>query len=188
MALLISVLLLASTPQVQEITFDVFSLKRSDLPDDFPLQVLDVGFAVLKLKVRNGSAGTWTFHPAALQVFERGGKKLDRAIPTEITPKLMKFYRGGQLDISGEGYYGRRPTPQEQQRVPTVEPGARTGTVSATLGSRLRAILEHYEVKPVDVAPGQTWEGFLYLKSKKTGSRLSGSSLRFENQVSIEIP
>ena len=31
-------------------------------------------------------------------------------------------------------------------------------------------------------------EGFLYLKSKKSGGKLSGSSLRFQNQVSIEIP
>ncbi|MCZ6769361.1 MAG: hypothetical protein O7D93_08965 [Acidobacteria bacterium] len=186
--LVISFLLLASTPQIEEITFEVSSLKQSELPDDFPWQILNEGFAVLKLRIRNGSSGIWTFDPGEVEVFESGGKTINRAAPTEITPQLMKFYRGGQLGIYGEAYSGGRPTREEWERVPTVEPGARAGTVSVNVAQRLRAILEHYQLKQVEVAPGETLEGFLYLKSKKTGSKLSGSFLRFENQVSIEIP
>ena len=60
--------------------------------------------------------------------------------------------------------------------------------VSAGVGGSLRAVLEHYQVQEVNLAPGEMAEGFLYLKSKKSGGKLSGSSLRFQNQVSIEIP
>ena len=186
--LLMSLVLLSATPQVEEITFTVSSVKRSDLPDDFPFQVLDVGFAVLQLKMENRSSETWTFRPEEVEVFERKGKKLDRAIPTDIAPKLMKFYRGGQRGIYGEGYSGGRPTHEQWEQVPTVEPGRSPGTVSAGVGGSLRAVLEHYQVQEVNLAPGETAEGFLYLKSKKSGGKLSGSSLRFQNQVSIEIP
>ncbi len=185
---LISFLFLASTPQVEEITFEVSSLKQSDLPDDFPWLILNEGFAVLQLRIKNGSSGIWTFDPGEVEVFESGGKTINRAAPTEITPQIMKFYRGGQLGIYAEAYSGGRPTPEEWDRVPTVEPGARAGTVSVNVAQRLLAALEHYQLKQVEIAPGDTLEGFLYLKSKKTGSKLSGSSLRFQKQVSIEIP
>ena len=187
-ALLMSLVFLSAAPQVEEITFTVSSVKRSDLPDDFPFQVLDVGFAVLKLKMENLSSEAWTFRPEEVEVFEGGGKKLDRAVPTDIAPKLMKFYRGSQRGIYGEGYSGGRPTTQEWEQVPTVEPGRRSGTVSAGVGGRFRAALEHHQVQEVELSPGETAEGFFYLKSKKTGGKLSGSSLRFQNQVSIEIP
>ncbi len=78
-------------------------MKRSELPDDFPFQVLNEGFAILKLKMENRSSEAWTFRPEEVEVFERGGKKLDRAIPTDIAPKLMKYYRGSQRGIYGEG-------------------------------------------------------------------------------------
>ena len=71
-ALLISILLLPATPQVEEITFTVSSVKRSALPDDFPYQTLDVGFAVLKLKMENLSSEAWTFRPEEVEVFEGG--------------------------------------------------------------------------------------------------------------------
>ena len=187
-ALLISILLLPATPQVEEITFAVSSVKRSALPDDFPYQTLDVGFAVLKLKMENLSSEAWTFRPEEVEVFEGGGKKLDRAVPSDIAPRLMKFYRGSQRGIYGEGYTGGRPTHQQWEQVPTVEPGRSSRTVSAGVGGILRAVLEHYQVQEVELAPGETAEGFLYLKSKKSGGKLSGSSLRFQNQVSIEIP
>ena len=186
--LLISLLLLSAAPQVEEIAFTVSSVKRSELPDDFPFQVLHEGFAILNLQMENRSSEAWTFHPEEVEVFEPKGKKLDRAVPTDIAPKLMKFYRGSQRGIYGEGYSGERPTTQEWEQVPTVEPGVSSGTVSVGVGSSLRAVLEHYQVQEVNLAPGETAEGFFYLKSKKSGGKLSGSSLRFQGQVSIEIP
>ena len=186
--LLISLLLLSAAPQIEEITLTVSSVRRSDLPDDFPFQVLNEGFAILKLKMENRSSEAWTFRPEEVEVFEGKGKKLDRAIPTDIAPNLMKYYRGSQRGIYGEGYSVGRPTAQEWEQVPTVEPGRSSGTVSVGVGGSLRAILEHYQVQKVTLAPGETAEGFFYLKSKKSGGKLSGSSLRFQNQVSIEIP
>jgi len=97
--LLISLVLLSAAPQVEEISFTVSSVKRSDLPDDFPFQVLNEGFAILKLKMENRSSEAWTFRPEEVEVFEGGGKKLDRAVPTDIAPKLMKYYRGSQRGI-----------------------------------------------------------------------------------------
>jgi len=70
--LLISLVLLSAPPQVEEITFTVSSVKRSDLPDDFPYQTLDVGFAVLKLKMENLSSQAWTFRPKDVEIFEGG--------------------------------------------------------------------------------------------------------------------
>lgn len=187
-ALLISVLLLPAPPQIGEIAFTVSSVKRSELPDEFPFQVLYEGFAILNLKMENRSSEAWTFRPEEVEVFEGGGKTLDRAVPTDMAPKLMKYYRGNQRGIYGEGYSGGRPTTQEWEQVPTVEPGKSSGTISVGVGSSLRAVLEHYQVQEVNLAPGETAEGFFYLKSKKSGGKLSGSSLRFQNQVSIEIP
>ena len=106
----------------------------------------------------------------------------------DIAPKLMKYYRGSQRGIYGEGYAGGRPTTQEWEQAPTVEPGKSPGTVSASVGGSLRAVLEHYQIQEVNLAPGETVEGFFYLKSKTSGGKLSGSSLRFQNQVEIEIP
>ncbi len=186
--LLISLLLLSAAPQVEEITFTVSSVRRSDLPDDFPFQVLIEGFAILKLKMVNRSSEAWTFRPEEVEVFEGMGKKLDRAIPTVSAPKLMKYFRGSQRGIYGEGYAGGSPTTQEWEQDPTVEPGRSSGTVSVGVGSSLRAVLEHYQVREVNLAPGETAEGFFYLKSKKSGGKLSGGSLRFQGQVSIEIP
>ena len=74
-ALLISMLLLSSAPQVDENTFAVSSLKRSDLPDDFPFQVLNEGFAILKLKMENRSSEAWTFRPEEMEVFDGKGKE-----------------------------------------------------------------------------------------------------------------
>jgi hypothetical protein len=186
--LLLSLLLLSAPPQVEEISFNVSSVKRSELPDDFPFQVLYEGFAVLKLRMENRSSEAWTFRPEEVEVFEPKGKKLDRAVPTDMAPKLMKYYRGAQRGIYGEGYSGGRPTTQEWEQVPTVEPGKSSGTVSIGVGSSLRAVLEHYQVREVNLAPGETAEGFFYLKSNKSGGKLAGSSLRLQNQVSIEIP
>ena len=186
--LLMSLVLLSAAPQVEEIAFTVSSVRRSELPDAFPFQVLYEGFAILNLKMENGSSEAWPFRPEEMEVFESKGKKLDRAVPTDMAPKLMKYYRGSQRGIYGEGYSGGRPTTQEWEQVPTVEPGRNSGTVSVGVGSSLRAVLEHYQVQEVNLAPGETAEGFFYLKSKKSGGKLSGSSIRFQNQVSIEIP
>jgi len=178
---LMSLLLLSATPQVEEIGFTVSSVKRSELPEEFPFQVLNEGFAILQLKMENRSSEAWTFRPEEVEVFEGKGKKLDRALPTDIAPNLMKYYRGSQRGIYGEGYAGGRPTTQEWEQAPTVEPGKSPGTVSAGVG-------EHFQVQEVDLEPGETAEGFFYLKSKKSGGKLSGGSLRFQDQASIEIP
>ena len=91
--LLMSLLLLSPTPQVEEISFTVSSVKKSDLPDDFPFQVLNEGFAVLKLKMENRSSEAWTFRPEEVEVFEGGGKKLDRAVPTSLIGLLSSERR-----------------------------------------------------------------------------------------------
>jgi len=92
------------------------------------------------------------------------------------------------LPLLSSGTPSGIPLPIDAPLSSSVEPGRSPGTVSAGVGGSLRAVLEHYQVQEVNLAPGETVEGFLYLKSKKTGGKLSGGSLRIQNQVSIEIP
>ncbi|MDA2934191.1 hypothetical protein MYX82_07590 [Acidobacteria bacterium AH-259-D05] len=186
--LLLGILLLSPPPQTEEITFSVQSLKKSELPDDFPFQVLDQGFAIFKITIENRSPQTWTFQPDQVETVNNKGKALERATVSEITPKVLKLYRGNLRGIYGEGYSGGRPTIRQWDQVPTVSPTASAGTISASRAPQLRALLEHYEIKKVDLDPGASYEGFLYLKSKKTGRKLSGSVLRLGDQVSVKVP
>ena len=187
-ALLLAILLLPFTPQIEDVTFSVQSLKKSDLPDDFPFQVLDQGFAIFKISIKNHSPEIWTFQPDQLEVLDSRRKALERAAPEDITPKVIKLYRGNRRGIYGEGYSGGRPTAAQWERVPTISPTASSGKISANRAQQLRALLAHYEIQQINVAPGATYEGFLYLKSKKTGRELSGSVLRLGDEISVKVP
>jgi hypothetical protein len=163
------------------------SFSRADLPDDFPFQALYENFAVIQVTISNNSKETWSFEPDDLQVFAPGGKKLKRALPTQITPKLIKYYKGNQAGIHGEIYAGGRPPYNQRQQTPTIEPSSRPRSYSISIPERIREILEYYELKPAEIEPGQRVEGFLYLKSKKHGTKLSGGKAALGG-VSAVIP
>ena len=181
--------MLLSTPlQLEEVSIGVQSLKKSEVPDGFPFQVLDQGFAIFQITIENHSSQIWTLQADQVTAVDPKGKDLKRAAATEITPKIVKLYRGNIRGIYAEGYSGGRPTTRQWEQVPTVSPNAGPGQVSVGRAQQLRALLEHYEIHPVEVAPGTTYEGFLYLKSKDTGRKLSGSVVSLGDQLSVRVP
>ncbi len=186
--LLLAALLLFPPPQGDEVEISVQSLKKSEVPDDFPFQVLDQGFAIFEITIENHSAQHWTLPADQVTAVDPKGKALERATVFEITPKVIKLYRGKTRGIFGEGYSGGRPTTRQWEQVPTVSPGAGPGIISVGRAEQLRALLEHFKIHPVEVAPGTTYQGFLYLKSKHTGRKLSGSIVKLDDRISVKVP
>ena len=113
--------------QPEEVRISVQSLKKSEVPDGFPFQVLDQGFAIFRITIDNRSPEPWTLPADQVTAVSPKGKDLERAAATEITPKVVKLYRGNTRGIYGEGYSGGRPTTRQWEEVPTVSPGAGPG-------------------------------------------------------------
>ena len=185
---LIAVMLLAPHPQVEDVGVSVQSLKKSTIPDGFPFQVLDQGFAIFEITIENHSTEPWILQADQVTARDPKGKVLERATVSEITPKVLKLYRGNLRGIYGEGYSGGRPTTRQWEEVPTVSPSAGPGVISFGRAQQLRALLEHYEIQEVEVAPDSIYHGFLYLKSKNTGRKLSGSVVKLGDGMSVEVP
>lgn len=174
---------------------EVTSLHRKDLPHNFPFQLIYEGFAILGVSVRNESAANFPIDPQAMEARNHKGKRVKRALPTDITPRIMKYHRGpglprrtasvhkypsqGPLNPSrGHRGYGRQ-----------AEIGVRSprGTVVAGQAQKLRALLEEHEIEPGAVPPGERIEGFFYLKSKQSGKKLSGR-LYLTDQAGASAP
>ncbi len=189
LALLLAINLpVAEPPASNAVELAAESVMRRDLPNDFPFQVFDVGFAVLRIRVKNVSDRQTTFDPGSFQARDPKGKRLKRAEPAEVTPKLMKFYRsGGPPSIHGEVGYGyppyQGPYPPHRDRRPTVGVGVPAGKVDVSTGVALRELLERYQLSPVVLEPGQEVEGFIYLESKKSGRALSGGQVNVAGQA-----
>ena len=185
--------------QTGSVTFQASSLNRGDIPDDLPWPMLYKGFAVFRITIRNDSPHSWRLHPEAIQVQDKKRKTLKRATSAQVTPEVMKFYSAGGRRINAEAHAGvstwedkpgeqRPPATRRIPLTPTSAPNPSAGTVSASLAQELRSILEHYEVKEVEVPAGGTYEGLLYVKSKKFGNKLSGSVIRFGDDGSATAP
>ncbi len=164
---------------------------RKDLPNDFPFQVFDAGFAVLRIRFVNQSGAPVQLDPAAMEVYSPKKKQLKTAEPTEIAPKILKYYHGsGPVPLHGDVTYGNPypssyPNPniahaRGMSRSGTVNPGA--GKLDAGTGPALRDKLEEYRLKPVTVEPGGEVEGFIYLKSKHSGHALAGGWVVVDGQ------
>ena len=185
---LLAALLLSPSPQGEDVSVSAQSLKKSDIPDGFPFQVLDQGFAILEITIENRSVEPWILHGDQVTATDPKGKVLERATVSEITPKVLKLYRGNSRGIYGEGYSGGRPTTRQWEDVPTVAPNAGPGQISFGRAQQLRDLLAHYEIQEVEVAPATIYRGFLYLKSKNTGRKLSGSVVQLGEKMSVEVP
>lgn len=181
----------ASSDPGATLEVSVESLMRKDLPNDFPFQVFDAGFAVLRVRMKNLSERSVEFSPDGIQALDPKGKKLAVAPPTEIAPKLMKYYRsGGPPSIHGEvgyGYPGYPRHPGYPDRRPTVGVGVPSGRVDVGTGAALRELLERYELGAYVLEPGQEYAGLLYLQSKKSGRALAGGKVRLAD-LEARIP
>jgi hypothetical protein len=157
-----------------EIELQVSSLKKSGLPDDFPFQILHQGFAVLKLTVKNSSPKEWNLQLSDSAVFSSKGKKIERALSTDIAPKIVELYSKTSRGIHSEGYIGGRPTPSQMNRAPTIQTAPGVRSVSASIGHEVRKLLESFEIAEGILSPGDEASGLFYLKSEKSGTALEG--------------
>jgi hypothetical protein len=99
---------------------------------------------------------------------------MERALPTEITPKILKYYTG----ITGYSGHPEEKTVREEMYRERVV-GVRTGQpiVSLDTVEGLKNVLESHQLHDSTLAPGETLEAFYYLKSQESGSKLSGGWL-----------
>lgn len=172
------------------VSIDGKFLRRSDLPNDFRFPILELDFAVLRLSIENNSDQAWTIEPEEVEVKDPTNKPLAKALPTEITPKIMdsKQFKRSNRNVHGTigtgypaGIYGPYGPPP---RVPiTTIPDAGPGSVSVDTAGKIRAVLETHELKPTTLAPGEKLEALVYFKSKKDPSELSGSTIRVGEQT-----
>lgn len=166
------------------------SLMRRDLPNDFPFQVLDVGYAVVELRCQNHSSEPYFVE--SIEITGPNGKKMKSAEPAEIAPKLMKYYRSGSTGIHGEarpwGGYSRHPGAARVDRgTPTIGTPSSVGTVDAGTGPALRDHLESFRFLPGMLEADSENVGFVYLESKKSGRELSGGRARV-GDLEVLIP
>ncbi len=167
----------------KDLSCEVTSLRRQDLPDEFPFQIFEAGFAVLRIRCRNQSGASLLLDPAEIQVFGPGKKKpLQQAEATDVAPRLVKYYvRSGGVHptVFGEARSGY-PYPPDPNRAryeaqrPGVGIPGHAGQVDAGTGEALRSLLESYRLEAVHLEPEEETEGYLYLESKKRGNALSG--------------
>ena len=173
-------------------------LKRGDLPDDFKFPLLELGFAVLRVKVENGSQEMWSLRPSDMSVLNPKGKVIKKVTPFDITPKIMRSKafkrRFREFHVEDHGPYGYPGTSpgvygRNVRTIDMTSPGdAGPVVLSADTAVKLRSILEKHEIKETTLIEGETIEALIYLKSKKHPSELSGSTLVIGKTLKVKIP
>ena len=185
MIILLLSLLINILPFAGEVEIEVESVLKKDLPDDFPFLMLNKDFAVLKITIRNHSQENWNFKLEETQAFSKKGKKIDRALSTDITPKIVEMYTKTSRGVHSEGYIGGRPANYEMSRAPTIQTAPGVRTVRASIGQEVCALVESFEIKDKDLAQGEEISGYYYLKSKKSGQELAGGKFKAGSLVAV---
>ena len=123
------------------------SLNRQDLPEHFPYQLLSEGFAVLEITLKNESNENWSVRVEDLKVYSNKGKQISRALPTDITPKILKYYTG---IVGYEGHPQARTVREEIYKERTI--GVRTGQPMVSLDTEyvMGAISRYYTQQGVE--------------------------------------
>ncbi len=162
------------------------SLRRQDLPDEIPAQIFDSGFAVIRVRIHNEGSGVVELRPEDFQVLDPRGRELEPAPLTEITPHLVKYYVPGGAGVHGEiGNWPKYPTVAHWER---GEHGvAGPGSIDVGAAPAVRGALEQHQVQATVLGPGDSFEGFLYVKSKNTGAKLKGGKIIWQGrEVTLE--
>lgn len=173
--LFLSLWLQTPAPAVQ---VEAYFLSMHRLPQDIDFSVLNSGFGVLYLKIKNNTSAPVALDPAIARLSDPKNKPVERALPTEIAPKVVDKWSGGKGNVSiGQGGrmdpYGRRwPTG------PEVSMGRDdTRVVQAGKGQQIREVLERYQLKKAELQPDEEIEVLLYFKTKKHPLDLAGAQL-----------
>lgn len=157
------------------VQLDIRSMERSDLPQEFPFQILHEGFAVLQVEISNSGSEPLEFDAGRLRIYRQDGKELKRATSTDLTPTVIKYYRGNTRGIAGEGHIGPRiPGRRLNNRTPPVAPNSSATTVSIKFVEQVKEYFEAQEISGGALLPGETRTGHLYVKSDKHGKKLRG--------------
>ena len=166
----------------QSIELRARSIPKGDLPVGFPVQALNAGFAVIDMTVGNPGQAPIQVSPDLVQAWSPKNKKLAQVPPTKILPKLMKFYRAGSTGIGGDVYAGGPGTtqPTAPARKPTVD-----NSYSMIITEQLRVLLEGYRLKQGALEPGESIQGFIYVKSKHSGSKLAGGKVALGDATAV---
>ncbi len=161
-----------------EIKVEAYFLSMHRLPAEVDFSLLNSGFGVLYLKIRNDSKALLPLDPDATALSDPQNKPVARAIPTEIAPKVVDKWSGGKSNVSVEqggtmDPYGRRWATGPQVSVGRDE----AKVVQASKGQQIREVLERYQLKKAELQPGEEIEVLLYFKTKKYPLDLAGSKL-----------
>ncbi len=179
-------------------TVEAQFLNRGDLPDDIDFALVDLGFAVLRVRLENGTAQDWEIRAGDVQVRDPKGKSLKPAALEEITPKVMKHGRSSRR-LSGVGaevgsryptYPGTYPggypgASRPGVYTPPIGGGSGPGKVAVGEAQRIRDILAGHQLEDTTLAPGETLEALIYLKSDKPASKLRGGSVQIPPLPSV---
>lgn len=158
---------------------------RKDLPDGFPILMLNEDFAILHVKFENRTDSDFELNVEQMEIYSRKDDLIEKALSTEVTPEIVKYYRSKPNAIYGQRRYGSPypgpypgsyPGHGRVRPFGTPESGGRK--VRATIGQEVREVVESYQLRSVVVPPGHYVEGYVYLKSKDSGNKLSGGHVR----------
>ena len=166
----------------QGIELQARSIPKGDLPIGFPVQVLDAGFAVIDVTVGNTGEAPIQVARDLIQAWSPKKKKLAQVPSTKILPKLAKFYRAGSTGIGGDVYGGGAGTtqPSPPARSPTAD-----NSYSVIITEQLRVVLDGYRLKQGALEPGESIQGFIYVKSKQSGSKLVGGKVALGGATAV---
>ena len=167
----------------QSIELQARSIPRGDLPVGFPEPVLDAGFAIIEVTVGNSGEAPVQVAPDLVQAWSPRKKKLAQVPSTKILPKLVKFYRGGGAGVGGQvdagGLATSRPSP------PAGSPKAGDSSYSVIITQQLRVVLDGYRLKQGTLEPGESIQGFIYVKSKHRGRKLAGGKVTLGDATAV---
>ena len=172
----------------QDIFVEATSLVRRDLPNRFPYQVFNEGFAIVRVRIRNDSVSDYWVDSEKMRLYNPNGKVIERVRSSDLTPRLIKYYQGEgnkdwNINIPGKPniYIGRRGRYGRMSDV-NVRGGSPPGTIHVGKVQELKQLLEQHEMKPTNIAPGKRMESLIYLKSKKSGNRLIGGHIELTDK------
>lgn len=179
-------------------------LKRWDLPDTIPGEILQAHYAVLRLTLKNNGAVPVGIQPDDIMLHAAKGKPLKPSLSSQVMSDIFNtgIYKqsgpgGGVHGEAGVGYPGSYPADRPPYGGPRLDPepaptGDKPGVISVDRGPRLREALERERFTTSSLPPGQTATGLLYFKTKKKTTELSGHTLaipRLDGKpVSAKIP
>ncbi len=183
--LFLSVWLQAPSPDVK---VEAYFLSMHRLPPEVDYSILNSGFGVLYMKIRNDLSTPLPLDPDAAVLTDPKNKPVARAVPTEIAPKVVDKWSGGKSTLqTGQGRYidpyGRRWSTGPEVTIGREE----ARVVHASKGQQIREILERYQLKKADLNPGEEIEVLLYFKTKKYPLDFVGAKLQLAPGVTTTV-